>query len=276
MAKFEKSENWIIELADYIIGKFWDVSKYKIKNRKAISALFLAWAPWAGKTEFLDTIFNDLKESFIVIDIDQYRNYFKWYDWENSSEYQNASVKVADKILKYCFKNDLNFVFDWTFRNYNKVRQNFEQCKKYNRQPLISLIFQEPRISFYYTFLRKLKKKRNVPIDVFVDWFYNSILNVFKAKKEFKNIDLMIANKKYHPLNKDLYTYKIDYKTDNIKDFCITHRILYKKWEFVNMKNLKLDLEKFNNIMMSQFFWWNISKFWKVKVWFLEKIYKLF
>ncbi len=275
MSKFEKTEEWIEEVANYIISTFWDISKYKIKNKKTISSIFLAWAPWAWKTEFLDTIFNDLKINYIVIDIDKYRDYFKWYNWENSSEYQNCSVKVADKILKYCFKNDLNFVFDWTFRNYNKIKQNFWQCTKYNRKSLITLIFQEPRISYYYTFLRKLKKCRNVPIDVFIDWFYDSIFNVFKATSEFSSIDIMIAHKKYHPLNKDKSLFKMDYKTDNLKDFCDKYGIEYKKWKFLNKEKLKIDIEKYNTILMTQFSWrWTL--FWKFKIWLHEKFWKFF
>lgn len=275
MPKFNNDDKWIEKLANYMISKFWDISKYKIKNPKFISAIFLAWAPWAWKTEFLNTIFSDLKQNFIVINVDKYRKYFNWYNWENSCEYQDNAVKVANKILKYCFKNNLNFIFDWTFRSYNKAKQNFWQCIKYNRISLITLIFQEPRISFYYTFLRKLKKSRNVPIDIFIDWFYNSISTIFKILNEYDKVDLMIAHKKYHPLNKDLYTYKMDYKITNIIDFCKKYRILYEKWKFLNKEKVKLDLEKFQNILIIQFFWWNNSIFWRIKIKILEKLYKL-
>ena len=158
-----------------------------------------------------------------------YRNFFAGYNGENSREYQHASVRVADKILKFCFKNNLNFVFDGTFRNYNKVKQNFDQCEKYGRNSLIILIFQEPRLSFYYTFLRKLNKKRNVPTEVFVDGFYNSIKNVFQVKKDFPNVEIMIAEKYYNLFFKEIYRYKVDYDTENIYDFCDKHRIDYKK-----------------------------------------------
>lgn len=100
MAKFNNDEEWINKLSEYIISKIWHISKYKIVDKESISSLFLAWAPWAWKTEFLDTIFSELKENFIVIDIDKYRNFFRWYNWDNSSDFQNSSVKVADKILK--------------------------------------------------------------------------------------------------------------------------------------------------------------------------------
>jgi len=249
--KFENNSDWYKKMAEYLENQFWDIKSYEIKNKKNISAIFLAWAPWAWKTEFLDTIFKDLKENFIIIDIDKYRKLFNWYNWENSQDFQKGSVKVADKILKFCFKNNLNFVFDGTFRNYNKVKQNFKQCEKYSRKSLITLIYQEPRISFYYTFLRKLDKKRNVPIDVFVDWFYNSIKNTFKAIDSFKSVDLMIAHKKYNIFNKDESIFKIDYKTKDIISFCKVYWISYKKWKFAYKERLKIDISDYNNILIA-------------------------
>ncbi len=275
MILFENNEDWIEKLTKQIIGKFWNTKKYEIKRKNTISSIFLAWAPWSWKTEFLDTIFCDLKKTFIIIDIDKYREKFKWYNWENSSEFQNASVKVADKILKYCFQNNLNFVFDGTFRNYNKVKQNFWQCEKYNRKSLITLIFQEPRISFYYTFLRKINKKRNVPIEVFVDWFYNSIYNVFKVINSNSDVDLIIAHKRYNTLDKDTSYFDINNKIRTLQEFCTYYKILYKHWEFKNKENLKLDIEKYNNILERQFLWkW--PRFLRFKMWLYEKFWKLF
>jgi Zeta toxin len=94
---------------------------------------------------------------------------FHGYNGENASDFQDSSVTVANKLLKFCFKNNLNFIFDGTFRSYQKVKQNLNQCRKHNRNVLITLIFQEPKISFYYTFLRKMEQTRNVPVDVFID-----------------------------------------------------------------------------------------------------------
>lgn len=279
MQKFDNNEEWIKKLSEYIIFKFWSIEKYKNLNENYISSIFLAWAPWAWKTEFLNTIFSDLKKNFIFIDIDLYRWLFKGYDWENSWEYQECSVKVSDKILKFCFKNNLNFVFDWTFRNYNKVKQNFKQCQKYNRQSLIVLLFQEPRISFYYTYLRKIEKKRNVPIDVFVDWFYGSIENIFRIKKDFKKVDLVITDKKYSPLNKDKFTYFTDYKVNTIEKFTKKYNVSYNNWVFNNKKFLKIDLEKFKNILDEKYCFCSNNSFVKlyrwIKIWLLEKIYKI-
>lgn len=277
MKWFELDKDWIKKAAEWIIWEFWDIEKYKISDSDNVSAIFLAWAPGAWKTEFLETIFDDLKKKFIVIDIDSYRWLFKWYDWANSSEYQRACVRVADKILRFCFKNNLNFIFDGTFRNYNKVKQNFWQCEKYNRNTLVTLVFQDPRISFYYTYLRKINKKRNVPIDVFIDGFYSSMENVFKAKNDFKDFEVMIAYKKYSIHNKNKVKYEINYNIQNIHDFCSTYKVWYRKGIFTNRHIIKLDIEAFNDTLISHFSskTWFIKRTWcKIKIEVVKWLFK--
>lgn len=253
MWKIKLNENWYKKVAKMIIDWLWNLEKYTIKDSENISAIFLAGAPWSWKTEFLESILDELVENFVVIDLDKYRNLFVWYNWENASDYQKACVKVADKVLSYCFKNNLNFIFDGTFRSYNKVQQNFLQCQKYSRKSLISLIFQDPRISFYYTFLRKINKKRNVPIEIFIDGFYWSIENVFKIKKTFPKTELMIAHKKYNLRSKKNFSYKIDYQTSNIYAFCKKYKLWYQKWSFINRDILQFDISKFNDTLTQAF-----------------------
>lgn len=251
--RFPSNEDGIIELATYIIQSFDNIEKYKIADEANISSIFLAWAPGAGKSEFLETIFSELKENFIVIDIDSYRCMFEGYTGENASDFQQASVKIADKILKFCFQNNLNFIFDGTFRNYEKVKQNLNQCEKYNRKSILTLIFQEPRISFYYTFLRKLEKKRNVPVDIFIDGFYSSIFNVFRASREFENIKIFIASKEYSNIEKREFTYKILESINDIESFCKKFKIWYSKWVFTNRDKLTIDIKGFQDTLIANY-----------------------
>ena len=263
-------------MADYFISGYQKkINKYSIKDTKDISSIFLAGSPGAGKTEFLDTVFKDIRDLFIIINIDEYRKLFEWYQWENSSDFQQSSVHVADKILKYCFKNNLNFIFDGTFRNFNKVEQNLNQCKKYQRSCSIVLIYQDPRISFYYTFLRKLKKQRNVPIEVFVDGFYGSIENTFKAKKYFPKVHLLIAHKKYHLLNNKAYHYDIDDNTKSITAFSKKYRIGYKSGDFVNKNMLVLDIGNFYDTLVENFKSEDYFLLW-FRRWLIEKVLKIF
>lgn len=149
---------------------------------------------------------------------------FQGYDGENASDFQKCSVRVADKVLKFCFHHSLNFIFDGTFRSYEKVRQNLEQCRLYKRNTMVTLVYQEPRISFYYTFLRKIYKTRNVPVEVFIDGFYSSIENIFRAKEEF-GVFLFIASKTYQNIDKRKFTYTIHDEIKTLSSFCKKFRI---------------------------------------------------
>jgi len=91
--------------------------------------------------------------------------------------------------------------------------------------------------------------------------------------KTFKNVDLIIAHKKYHFLNKDKFIFKIDSKTNNLKDFCKKYLILYKNWKFLNEEKLKIDIQKYNNILVKEFLW-KKRFLWRFKLWLKEKFLK--
>lgn len=250
--KYLNTEAWATLLAESIIASLGNLEQYTMKESENISSIFLAWAPWAGKSEFLETILVDLRKDFIVIDIDAYRSLFDGYNGENASDFQKNSVRVADKVLKYCFHHNLNFIFDGTFRSYEKVKQNLEQCKHYKRNTMVTLVYQEPRISFYYTFLRKIYKTRNVPVEVFIDGFYSSIENVFRAKEEF-GVFLFIASKTYQNIDKRKFTYKIHDEIKTLSSFCKKFRIWYTEWVFSNKYYLTLDIESFQDTLNANY-----------------------
>ncbi len=267
--KYPNTEEGATLLAESIIAWLGNLDQYTMNDPENISSIFLAWAPWAGKSEFLETILVDLRRDFIVIDIDAYRSMFEWYNGENASEFQKSSVRVADKVLKYCFHHNLNFIFDGTFRSYEKVKQNLEQCRHYKRNTMVTLVYQEPRISFYYTFLRKIYKTRNVPVEVFIDGFYSSIENVFRAKEEF-GVFLFIASKTYQNIDKRKFTYKIHDEIKTLSNFCKKFRIWYTEWVFSNKYFLTLDIESFQDTLNANyrgkgsFFTW--LKLWYFKI----------
>lgn len=193
--KFEASEEWVIEMFDFFVKELeanW-IEEYKVNSTISPSTIFLAGAPWAWKSEFIDTIKDHSK--FVVIDIDKYRVLFEWYEWYNASVFQKFSTKVANKLYKYCMHNNLNVIVDWTFWNLNIIEQNINQCIKNNREFWVVLIYQDPVISYFYTKLRQLEWKRNVPQNVFIDKFYNSIQNAFEVKQKYKDMFFIFAYK---------------------------------------------------------------------------------
>lgn len=192
---YKANEKWVIQMTKYFleeIQKGW-IEKYFTNWDITPSTIFLAWAPGAGKTEFIETL-EDSKR-FIVIDIDKYRVLFDWYQWYNASDYQKLSTQVANKIYKFCMQKSLNVIVDWTFWNINVIEQNIQKCIKQKRDFWIVLIYQDPLISYFYTKLRQLEWKRNVPKEIFVEKFYNSIENALKIKQKYSDMFFLFAYK---------------------------------------------------------------------------------
>jgi len=237
MNKFSNDKESAKKLARVLI---WDLLDKWIDNYKCdtwISTIFLSGAPWAGKTEFLeDDIIHD---SFIVIDIDKYRCYFKWYNGRNSSNFQDSCSTVATQIYNFCMRKNLKVIFDGTLTNDMWI-QNISKAYKRNRKISIVLVYQDPIISFAATMLRNVDWSRQVSIKTFMRIYYDSIKYTFRALKKYKGIGFIIASKtkdgKYHQrtsvTNKDKFDtiYKITYNQDNLLE--ILNKIYSKDESF--------------------------------------------
>jgi len=232
-------EEWIDKVIKIIISNIENnLDRYQIKEPEKTSVIFLAGAPWAWKTEFIKSL--PKKIDFFFIDIDWYRGYFNNYDWKNSKNFQKAISSVVNKVVKYCFQNDIKFILDWTFKSLIHSKRNIDNCKRKNRKVEIYFIFQNPYISYYYTFLRELDEKRNIPVDWFIECFYNSIENIFDIKNKNNFVKLFICEKIYE---KSKIFKKKNYKIyDNINSltkFCNLYNIAYNWKEFTNINILK-------------------------------------
>jgi len=89
MDKFSTEKSWIKKVVKVIVSQIeQDLDRYKMKDwdREKVSVIFLAWAPWCWKTEFILSILKKSKHFFL--DIDSYRNYFTWYKGNNSEDFK--------------------------------------------------------------------------------------------------------------------------------------------------------------------------------------------
>lgn len=236
---FKPDDDWVEKMTEYFIKQILDcwIEKYHINWDIAPSTIFLAWAPWSWKTEFIETVVDNNR--FIVIDIDKYRVLFDWYDWLNASIFQQYSTKVANKIYKFCMKNKLNIIVDWTFWNLNVIKQNIQQCIKNKRDFWVVLIYQDPLISYFYTKLRQIEWKRNVPKDVFIDKFFKSIENSFKIKEEYNDMFFIFAYKNSNWI--------FQTKTNVIDKKSFDKKV----WKSYNLEELEKELYYIDNIFES-------------------------
>lgn len=266
MKKYSTDKEWIKQVIDIVIFEIkHNIETFQISEnqKEKTSAIFLAWAPGSGKTEFILSI---LKNSwYFFIDVDSFRNYFQWYTWNNSKDFQRAISKVIDEVMKFCFQNDIRFILDGTFKSLKHVKRNIENCKNKKRKIKIYFIFQNPYVSYYFTFLRQIQNERNIPIDGFIECFYESIRNIFLIKWKDKSIELFICEK----LNfTERVILKADYKIrDNFSDittFCKFYNIEYNADDFSNKELLTSWIKQF---------YWFLKRFKflvKIHVWFIN------
>lgn len=189
---FENSKDGANQAAEYIISQIDAHDEKYLINETKVSSVFIAWAPGSGKTEFLETIQDH--EDYVVIDIDKYRRYFKWYDGSNSSEYQDACSRVATKVLHHCLKKDLKFILDGTVSSERWLQSVGKAYKKW-RKIMLVLIYQAPTVSYSATLIRNVDKQRQVDIESFLRIYYNSVKYSFKALEKYPEIWFIVASK---------------------------------------------------------------------------------
>jgi len=232
--RFENNKEWAKNLISFLISEI-EKDKFKYVCKDWPSSIFVAWAPWAWKTEFVETILDD--SNYIIIDIDNYRTFFKWYNWKNAKKYQDSCSRVATGILEYCLKNNLQFIFDWTLSS-EMWRNNINKVLKRKRVHNIILIYQDPMVSYFYTKIREEKNERSVSQETFVRIYYSSIKYCFEIKKEY-GCNLIIVSK-----NKWRKKYRIS-EIENQEKFDKNYKISYNKEALI--KNLNLVDNIFNN-----------------------------
>ena len=243
----------IRDLANFIISQFekqW-IERYKITETD-LSTVYLWWAPWAWKTEFVNWAFDESR--YIIIDIDKYRWFFEWYNWKNALDwenkelgkisYQSAASRVASKIHAHCMNNNLKLILDWTFSSKFLAMENIDKCIKKWRDFSIIYVYQDPAYSFAYTKARELEWKRNVPLEVFIDKYFLSIQTTFEMVEKYKDnlLSFFISYK-----TKNWFTSISDIATKEgfIKEFNINDSHLSLEKKLIEMNKPWFDLKNY-------------------------------
>ena len=246
--KFPTTSEWIEQASQYVISQIiTDAERLTfdpVRYPDEVTAIFMAGAPGSGKTEFIESVLKYF--DFFFIDIDSYRGLFDWYHGNNAWEYQEAMSKVVNRVMEYCMENNIRFILDGTFKSGRHSLGNIRECKKYGRRADIYFIYQNPYISYLYTFLRETNEERNIEVPKFVDCFYKSIKNVYVAYREYRNIvNLYIVEKDSGiPFMKKNYIIHDIQDINTIEKFCNKFHIRYNPdtGEFINKNSFEKEL----------------------------------
>jgi hypothetical protein len=177
----------------------------------------MAGSPGAGKTEFsrrymsenidktdyklanrlrkLGFDIKDVDTFFIRINVDEIKEFLPQYQKTNIQAcvrgnahiIQKAANKGLDILRKYCFKNNISFLHDGTFGNYETMKKLVKKSLQAGRDVQIFYIYLDPLVAWECTKAREFIEGRNILKEKFVEQFFASRENVDKIKKEFGN-----------------------------------------------------------------------------------------
>ena len=162
-------------------------------------SVFMAGSPGAGKTESSQNLIRTLSDNHPVlrIDSDDFRKHLAGYDGSNSHLYQAAASILADYVHDCALDNKQSFVFDGTFSNLDKARQNIERSLSRKRFVQILYVYQDPFQAWEFVRARERKDGRRVPAASFISQYFQARANVNLLKREFGKrikVDLVMKN----------------------------------------------------------------------------------
>lgn len=163
-------------------------------------SVFMAGSPGAGKTETSRNLirkFTADRHMVLRIDSDELRTRFVDYTGKNSDLFVGATSIIADKIHDFALENKQSFVFDGTFSNLVRSRENIKRSLKRKRFVQIVYVYQEPQQAWNFVKAREVQDGRKIPRNAFIEQYFAARKNVNLLKKEFKaeiRIDLVVKN----------------------------------------------------------------------------------
>ncbi|MDO8575865.1 MAG: zeta toxin family protein [bacterium] len=179
------------------------------------ATIFMAGSPGAGKTEFsrryipllvdkgdtrLQEHFkkrgadiNDFEALLVIIDVDEIRGFLPQYrktdvttgQKGNSHVVQKAAGKGLDILREHCLKNEISFLHDGTFGNFDTMRDLVRKSIAGGRQVHIFYIYLDPLSAWEFTKAREALEGRNIVKEKFIEQYIQSRKNVDAIKQEF-------------------------------------------------------------------------------------------
>lgn len=174
-AKTFAKKNWVV-----FRKKIADEKKYPVVDYP--TSIFMAGSPGAGKTEVSKRLLQEFETPVVRIDADDIRVMFEGYTGNNSYIFQSAGTIAVNNLYNHCLKRKKNLLLDATFA-YKDSLENIAASLRKGRRVGIFFIFQEPRLAWQFTKDRERVDHRRVTREVFINSFFDSIVNVNEAKK---------------------------------------------------------------------------------------------
>jgi predicted ABC-type ATPase len=161
--------------------------------------VFMAGSPGAGKTESAKNLIERFSSEVRIlhVDTDALRSEFADYTGTNAALFQGATSVIADKMQDYALEQNQSYVFDGTFTNTARSRENIERNLARSRYILIVYVYQDPLQAWFFVQARKKHDGRNVPKADFIAKYFQARENVNVFKNMYGDriqLDVIVKN----------------------------------------------------------------------------------
>lgn len=163
-------------------------------------SVFMAGSPGAGKTESSKNLIKKFSEGgrqILRIDPDELRSKMLGYTGANSFLFHHAVSILVARIHDVALANKQSFVFDGTFSNTERGRENIERSLKRGRVVRILYVYQDPIQAWNFVKARELIEGRRIGKEHFIRHYFAARDSVNCLKKEFGDrikVDLLVKN----------------------------------------------------------------------------------
>lgn len=210
------------EALDYIQKNKSELINHFILNNEILQldlvTIFMAGSPGAGKTEFsknylpsitkkffepklikklnlLNIDIENMNDFLVRIDVDEIREFLPQYcktenvanQKGNAEVVHKAATKGLDIIRDYCLRNEISFLHDGTFSNYNTMKKIIKKSLQLERKVMIFFLYMNPLKAWEFTKAREYIEGRNIIKENFIKQFFSSRENVDRVKQDFGN-----------------------------------------------------------------------------------------
>jgi predicted ABC-type ATPase len=186
-------------------------------------AFIMAGLPGAGKTEFLDSIAEEVAkrggDPFVRIDLDEIVSVYPDYTPKDYYKFRSQGNLVLARTIDEARHGRYNMLIDGTFSGLSgaSIKTVGQLLEKGYRVNLVYM-FDTAESAWYYTEKRKIETGRNVDRDGFIRAAKNLVQNVREAVKLYEKNQMFSINavvqKKFR--DKDYYVITQKSEIDNV------------------------------------------------------------
>ena len=202
----------------YIANLFIKKSGAKPVDEGSIPvAVITAGLPGAGKTEFLDTLAEDIKDlKFnppVRIDLDEIVSVYPDYTPKDYYKFRSQGNIVLERTIDIAKAGRYNMFIDGTFSGQSGASiQAVKRLLDAGYKVMLVYVYDKIETAWMYTQKRKLETGRDVDFEGFKESADQLVSNLNKAFDEFSDSKLFTM---HAVIQKELRDHNYDIKTDN-------------------------------------------------------------